>query len=221
MSVTTKLSIFTVGMMGQRRPRGEHLAARDAPKVPPADKVSASDRRHEDMPQLLHRAVTGLAGLPGGPRLGAHLPSKDSRYVRFVAAVQALRLDREDTKLSRAQVERIMEAARDIFMIDDGVPREVRPPAAEPAHAAIGAGVAEPVHPAPDLPTPAGQDAPDDDAAPERPVSRSASPDGHGAAPGGTDDLPDSSPAVPGATAAAPAAHPGPETGAAPPTSPS
>ena len=56
-------------------------------------------------------------------------PSRDSRYVLFAKAVRALRLDPETTRLSKAQLTELMAAARDVFMLDDGVPREVRPPA--------------------------------------------------------------------------------------------
>lgn len=73
------------------------------------------------------RPVLGLS-YPDGPDAPLNFrPSRDSRYVMFVKAVQALRMDPESEGMTRAQMSDLMAAARDIFMLDDGIPKQVRP----------------------------------------------------------------------------------------------
>jgi hypothetical protein len=50
-----------------------------------------------------------------------------SRAARFLLAVQALNFDENTEVLSSSKKAEIMQAAREIFMIDDGVPKPVRP----------------------------------------------------------------------------------------------
>lgn len=66
-------------------------------------------------------------------------PSDDSRYVKFIEAVQALRLDREGTDLTETQIARIMASGKEIFWLDDGIPRDVRPPQPSEAAAKLAA----------------------------------------------------------------------------------
>ena len=61
-----------------------------------------------------------------------------SRYARFVDAVLALRLDHDLTYLPRHRAAAVMAAGREIFKMDDGLPKTVRPP--EPAPAPTGSG---------------------------------------------------------------------------------
>jgi len=53
--------------------------------------------------------------------------SSDSRYTRFVKAVQALRMDPTDAILDDKRVAELIDAAEGFFLVDDGVPREVQP----------------------------------------------------------------------------------------------
>lgn len=76
------------------------------------------------------RPVLGSAGADSPDTPVNFRPSRDSRYVLFIKAVQALRIDPDQGGLSRAQLADLMQAARDVFMLDDGVPRQVRPPTA-------------------------------------------------------------------------------------------
>lgn len=60
------------------------------------------------------------------------LPAKqdgaaDSRYAKFLLAVQALRLPNIDIATATPRQAQMVKAAREIFMIDDGVPKPVRP----------------------------------------------------------------------------------------------
>ncbi|MEM1298991.1 MAG: hypothetical protein AAGH68_06885 [Pseudomonadota bacterium] len=54
-------------------------------------------------------------------------PSNDARYTKFVDAVTALRIDLSEVKLTKQRIAELRQAAKEVFNMDDGVPREVRP----------------------------------------------------------------------------------------------
>ncbi len=131
MSVTTKSAIATAGLSGHAKPRGPARSAVGGPAESRLEATTGTRNGHDGDHASSLRPITRFAAVPADHRLGGYLPSQDSRYVRFVDAVQALRIDRDGTTLSAAQLARIMEAAEEIFMIGDGIPHEVRPAKAE------------------------------------------------------------------------------------------
>jgi len=86
--------------------------------------------------QLALRARTSLFG-PGTEPARLEATSTSSRILRFVEAVQALRLE-SDTPLTKAELDRLLEAARIVFMTDDGIPKEPEPDPVERARQAVG-----------------------------------------------------------------------------------
>lgn len=59
-------------------------------------------------------------------------PSNDARYTKFVDAVTALRIDLSEVKLTKQRIAELRQAAKEVFNMDDGVPREVRPDVPSP-----------------------------------------------------------------------------------------
>lgn len=126
MSIATKAATATFALQGQGRVEAS------APPPSSRESVLVNSPATRRTAEVQFDAGSGVGNRPGSHASPQLQPSDDSRYVRFVEAVQALRIDPEQTKLPPAQVERMMESAREIFKLDDGIPRPVRPPAPEP-----------------------------------------------------------------------------------------
>ena len=109
MSVTTKSSISTAVVSALKRA--------ERPVDPPVrpERAESRDRRAEMKPAQPTSTVPDA------------LPSQDSRYVRFVEAVRGLRLEAATMPPPSPEDQRALAAAREIFQMDDGVPKEVRP----------------------------------------------------------------------------------------------
>ncbi|MEM7059718.1 MAG: hypothetical protein AAF557_19200 [Pseudomonadota bacterium] len=73
------------------------------------------------------RPVTGVEREANAGQFQDIRASTDSRYSRFVKAVQALRIDPADEILDDRRVAELIAAAEDFFLVDDGIPREVQP----------------------------------------------------------------------------------------------
>ncbi|MEM7212861.1 MAG: hypothetical protein AAF479_13375 [Pseudomonadota bacterium] len=100
--------------------------ARDASPSPPgkALRIDASISR------IVERMRGGAeVTLPTqSPASGTAIAKGSGKYMRFVDAVQALRLNTADAaRMSPARVEELKEAAKEVFDIRSGVPREQRP----------------------------------------------------------------------------------------------
>ncbi len=82
--------------------------------------------------RAIERAVAAFSKAEAAQRSAKERPAPDSRYAQFMKAVQALRLDYDLQTLTPDRVADLKAAAREIFMMDDGVPGEVRPAPADP-----------------------------------------------------------------------------------------
>lgn len=65
--------------------------------------------------------------------------SRDPRYTQFVDAVTALRIDFSEATLTRQRIAELRAAAKEVFKMDDGIPREVKPDIPSPEAAAAEA----------------------------------------------------------------------------------
>lgn len=100
--------------------------ARDAgPAVP-----SAALRIDASLSRIVERlgGASALAGFVPSQDFSEDIVQGSGRYMRFVDAVQALRLNTADAaELPPARVEQLREAAKEVFDIHTGIPREQRP----------------------------------------------------------------------------------------------
>lgn len=126
MSTTTKSAIQTASLYSLEKIRElvassttrDTLQAADGRAV--AVDASSVNRSVAQIDQLSRLAYTRAA------------PSTDSRYVKFVEAVRALRVDLDLSSLSRAQIDRILESAARMYLVNDGIPEPVEPLSVEP-----------------------------------------------------------------------------------------
>ena len=127
MSTTTKSAIQTANLYSLDRLRelGATNTTREAERAADAGAVavdaSSVTRSVAQFDQLARLAYSRA------------VPSSDARYVKFVEAVRALRVDLDFSSLSRAQIDRIIESAERHYLVNDGVPEPVEPPPIRPA----------------------------------------------------------------------------------------
>ena len=126
MSTMTKSAIQTASLYSLEKLRDltatrtpvESLQAADGRAV--AVDANSVNRSVAQFDQLERLAYTRAA------------PSTDSRYVRFVEAMRALRVDLDFSSLSRAQIDRILQSAARMYLVNDGIPEPVEPPPIHP-----------------------------------------------------------------------------------------
>ncbi len=119
MSIATKASIQTIGVLAVPRPGGPEQAGHSANAKPSASAGT------EGVTRVDFSQSTRSQALPASLTFAKPVASIDSRYTRFVEAVQALRIDVELSQLSREQVDRIMQSAQRVYIMNDGVPEPV------------------------------------------------------------------------------------------------
>ena len=121
MSISTKSSISTAALQALGRVGAAQPTTRPDPGADGDDRVGPAS-------EAVFSNGAGPHDRPASHAMARLAASDDSRYVRFVEAVQALRIDLDMTTLTQSQIDRIMESAQRIFMLDDGVPKPVEPP---------------------------------------------------------------------------------------------
>lgn len=117
MSVTTKSSISTAAVAALRR------------LDQPVERLPRAAAARAATPATAEATCDEFTCTKASKAPDVALPSRDSRYVRFVDAVRGLRLEPDPATPPSTQDQRAIDAARDIFQRDDGVPKEVRPDA--------------------------------------------------------------------------------------------
>ena len=103
-------------------PRETHQGLRVDPSTAPTRSEAL-----QSTGRLTARPVVGVADGQGKDRPPEFRHSTDSRYERFVQAVQVLRMDFTEDVLDEDRVRRLLDSAEDFFLVDDGIPREVQP----------------------------------------------------------------------------------------------
>ena len=106
-------------------PRETQQDHRASPSSARADGIEANGSAKEA--NGIPRPVIAVESRPNASGVGGFAPSQDNRYVRFVEAVQALRLDPTLTPVDKRKVADLLNKATEYFLVNDGVPREVQP----------------------------------------------------------------------------------------------
>ena len=107
-----------------------HETKQDIPTQVSSARQSADGSLHKGNDVDRHntpRPIYSVEGRPNIQNTGGFAPSNDIRYVRFVEAVQALRMEPTLTPVDKRKVADLLNKATEYFQVNDGVPREVQP----------------------------------------------------------------------------------------------
>lgn len=125
MSTTTKAAIQTANLYSLDKVRELTSTPQTRDKIDGAETTRVSKAVAATQSTMQIEQLARLAYSRGAP-------SNDARYVKFVEAVRALRVDLDLSTLSRAQIDRIIASAERLYMINDGVPEPVEPEPIDP-----------------------------------------------------------------------------------------
>ena len=128
MSIVSGLATATGVSSLLNAPRDTNLTLRQ--QTGEAAPLAAVRRAEAKDAQVEGRAVTVRPVQSAGVAEQAATPSKqssDPRYSQFVDAVTALRIDFSEATLTRQRIAELRAAAKEVFKMDDGIPREVKP----------------------------------------------------------------------------------------------